>query len=272
MGSANVSHAATSGDGTIVSSRLAPWIAGISIDRPAKRNAFTPAMLDALASAYADADRDPDVRVLLLHASGDHFTGGLDLAAMTDAARIGEPLFPGAAIDPVGLFAPRPAKPVVIAVEGVCLTLGVELILGADVAICSTTARFGQVEVQRSIMAYAGATIRMVERFGWGNAMRYLLTGDLFDSGEALRLGLVQQVVAPGKAYATALEIARTIASAAPLAVQATIANAGLSLREGQAAAIADLLPRARFLAATEDSAEGVDAFRDKRSPSYTGR
>lgn len=256
----------------IVVSRPAPWIAGIAIDRPAKRNAFTPAMLDALADAFVEAERDSEVRVLLIHANGDHFTGGLDLAAMTEAARIGEPLFPGAAVDPVGLFAPRLSKPVVVAVEGVCLTLGVELILAADIAVCSSTARFGQVEVQRSIMAYAGATIRMVERFGWGNAMRYLLTGDLFDAAEALRFGLVQQVVAPGEAYASALGIAETIARAAPLAVRMTIANAALALREGQTAAIADLLPRARFLAGTEDSAEGVAAFRDKRPPSYIGR
>ena len=267
-----MSAAVTTDDGRIIASRPASWIAGIAIDRPAKRNAFSPAMLDALASEFTKANRDSDVRVLLLHASGDHFTGGLDLGAMTDAGRIGELLFPGAETDPVGLFAPRVSKPVVIAVEGVCLTLGVELILAADITVCSTTARFGQVEVQRSVMAYAGATIRMVERFGWGNAMRYLLCGDLFDADEALRLGLVQQVVAAGEAYSTALNLAQTIAAAAPLAVQATIANAALSLREGQAAAIADLLPRARFLAATEDAVEGVTAFREKRPPIYSGR
>lgn len=272
MGASTMSSVAVSGDGRIISSRPEPWVEALAIDRPTKRNAFTPAMLDALAAAYAKAEQDPEVRVLLLYASGDHFTGGLDLGAMTDAARIGEPLFPDATIDPVGLFAPRLSKPVVVAVEGVCLTLGVELILASDIAVCSDTARFGQVEVQRSIMAYAGATIRMVERFGWGNAMRYLLTGDLFDATEAMRLGLVQEVVAPGETYATALRLARTIASAAPLAVQATLANAALALREGQAASIADLLPRARFLASTEDSAEGVAAFRDKRPPNYSGR
>ena len=267
-----MSDSAASGDGRIRSSRPAPWVASIEIDRPAKRNAFTPAMLDALAAAYVEVERDAEARVLLLHARGDHFTGGLDLVAMTDAEKIGEPLFPGAAVDPVGLFAPRLSKPVIVAVEGVCLTLGVELILASDIAICSTAARFGQVEVQRSIMAYAGATFRMVERFGWGNAMRYLLTGDLFDADEALRLGLVQQVVTPGAAYATALGLAQSVAAAAPLAVQATIANATLGLREGHLAAIADLLPRARFLAGTEDSAEGVAAFRGKRAPNYTGR
>ena len=259
-------------DGRIVASRPAQGVAGIQIDRPAKRNAFTPGMLDALAEAYTKADRDPGVRIIFLHAAGVHFTGGLDLGRMTEAGRIGEPLFPAAGVDPVGLFGPRPAKPVVVAIEGMCLTLGVELTLAADVAVCSSTARFAQVEVQRSIMAYAGATIRMVERFGWGNAMRYLLTGDQFGADEALRLGLVQEVVEPGEAFEAGLALARSIAAAAPLAVQATIANAALAVRSGQQAAIADLLPRARFLAGTEDAVEGVAAFRDKRPPKFSGR
>lgn len=263
---------AASGGGQIRVSRPAPWVALVTIDRPAKCNAFTPAMLDALAAAYVEVEHDAEVRALLLNARGDNFTGGLDLAAMSDAKRIGEPLFPGSAIDPVGLFAPRLSKPVIVAVEGICLTLGVELILASDIAICSTSARFGQIEVQRSIMAYAGATIRMVERFGWGNAMRYLLTGDQFDADTAMRLGLIQQVTAQGEAYATALKLAQTIASAAPLAVQATIANAALGQREGHSAAISELMTRARFLAGTEDAAEGVAAFREKRAPKYSGR
>ena len=82
--------------------------------------------------------------------------------------------------------------------QGITFTIGIELMLAADVVVAASDCRFSQLEVKRGIMATGGATIRMVERAGWGNAMRYLLTGDEFDVATALRLGFVQEVTAPG--------------------------------------------------------------------------
>jgi enoyl-CoA hydratase len=184
---------------------------------------------------------------------------------------MGEPLFRASDVDPVGLSGRRRTKPVVVAVEGPCLTLGVELILASDITVAGAGSRFGQVEVQRAIMAYAGATLRMVSRFGWGDAMRYLLTGDMFDAGVALRLGLVQEVVPDRGAYAAALAIADRIAEAAPLAVRETLRNATLAVEQGWDAAVRDLVPTAKRLAATQDAQEGEAAFRARRAPIYRG-
>jgi enoyl-CoA hydratase/carnithine racemase len=266
-----VSQAATMDDGSILRGRPARGIASIGIDRVNKRNAFTPHMLDELARAYTEAEDDDEVRVILLHGRGGHFTSGLDLPRMVDDGRIGRPLFNPGGIDPVGLFGRIRTKPVVVATEGICFTLGVELILASDIAVAAEDSRFGQLEVQRSLMPYAGATIRMVERFGWGNAMRYLLTGDIFDAAAGHRLGLVQEIVAPGAAFEATLAIAKRVAAAAPLAVRATLANAMLGASAGPRAAIADLLPRASALAGTRDAAEAVAAFLGKRTPLFTG-
>jgi 1,4-dihydroxy-2-naphthoyl-CoA synthase len=101
-------------------------------------------------------------------------------------------------VGPFDLFAPLRTKPVVVAVQRVCFTVGIELMLAADIVIAAEDTRFGQIEVRRGIFANQGATLRIVERAGCGNAMRYLLTGDEFDAATALRLGLVQEVVPTG--------------------------------------------------------------------------
>lgn len=259
-------------EGGVSRAMLAPHVAGISIDRPSKRNGFTPRMLTEMARAYTEADADPEVRVLLLHARGGHFTGGLDLPAIAAAGGTARALFGADGVDPLGLAGRPRTKPVVVAVEGVCYTIGIELILAADIAVGAEDSRYAQLEVQRGIMAYGGATLRMSQRFGWGNAMRYLLTGDVFDAPTAHAIGLLQDLAPPGGALEAALAIAERIAAASPLAVQATLANAMLRARAGEAAAIEALFPEVARLSRTEDAAEGIAAFRERRAPHFPGR
>jgi enoyl-CoA hydratase/carnithine racemase len=114
----------------------------------------------------------------------------------------------------------------VSAVQGICFTLGIELMLASYIVVAASDCRFAQIEVKRGIMPSAGATIRMTERAGLSNALRYLLTGDEFNAETALRLGFVQEVVAPGIERQRAMEIATLISQQAPLAVSATLANA----------------------------------------------
>jgi enoyl-CoA hydratase/carnithine racemase len=121
-------------------------------------------------------------------------------------------------------------------------------------------------------MATGGATIRMVERAGWGNAMRYLLTGDEFDAATALRLGFVQEVAEPGEQYAAAMRIALAVAAQAPLAVTATLKNARLAVEHGPAQAVADFGPTQQFLMGTEDVKEGVASFIERRAARFQGR
>lgn len=244
----------------------------IAIARPAKLNAFTPEMFHQLSAAYSRLENDPDLRCAVLHAEGTSFTAGLELTRFAEAMQRGEAVLGEDEIDPFGLRPPVRTKPVVAAVKGWCLTLGIELLLAADMCVAAADTRFRQHEVQRGIMATGGATFRMVARAGWGNAMRYLLTGEEFDAAEALRLGFVQEVVAPGAELARAVELATLIAAQAPLAVRATRANAAKAVMEGPAAAIAEFRQVQYRLAESEDAAEGVAAFGERREAVFTGR
>ncbi|MFD1714074.1 crotonase/enoyl-CoA hydratase family protein [Amnibacterium flavum] len=246
----------------------------IGLDRPDKRNAADVRMLRELAQAYGDFERDPDSRVAVIHGVGDHFTGGLDLGDI--GPRLSEPggleLIPDGGIDPWGLIGAARTKPVVMAVQGTCLTLGVELILASEVTVAADSTRFGQIEVSRAILPFGGATIRFPRAVGWGNAMRWMLTGDLFDATEALRIGLVQEVVPHGEQLTRAIEIAARIAEQAPLAVQATLANARLAIADGDEAAAAELNSQLQTLSASEDAAIGMRAFLTRTAPHYVGR
>lgn len=244
----------------------------IGLDRPAKRNGFTPAMLRQLAEAYTAYENAEGCRCAVVHAEGGHFTGGLDLPLVAPRLVSGEPLFPAECIDPLDMREPRRTKPVVVAVQGWCLTIGIELMLAADVAVAAADSRFSQIEVQRNLLATGGATVRMVRRAGWGNAMRYLLTGDEFDADTALRLGFVQEVVPPGAQKERALALAGRIAAQAPLAVRATIANARVALDEGRAAAVSHGQAAQKRLRASADAAEGLAAFRERRPGVFEGR
>jgi enoyl-CoA hydratase/carnithine racemase len=208
----------------------------------------------------------------VLCANGEHFTAGLDLAEVGPAIRDGEPLFPEGSVDVLSLHEPRRKKPLVMAVQGWCLTIGIELLLAADIRLAAEGSRFGQIEINRGIFPFGGATIRLPEIAGWGNAMRWLLTGDRFDSEEALRIGLVQEVVPANELRAKAIEIARTVAKRAPLGVRATIRSSRTAEIEGQKAAIGELLVIARELMDTEDAAEGVRSFIERREGDFKGR
>lgn len=245
----------------------------IGLNRPEKRNAADFELLTGLAEAYGQLERDPELRVGLVYAVGDHFTGGLDLADI--GPRIGADgisFVSDTGVDPWGVSGQQRTKPVVIAVQGTCLTFGIELILASDVAVAARSTRFGQIEVARGILPFGGATIRFPRAAGWGNAMRYILTGDLFDAAEAYRIGLVQEVVDDGAQFDAALSIAERIAAQAPLAVQAALANAFTAVREGDAVAEAGLQPALARLAASEDARIGLQAFLSRTPAEFVGR
>lgn len=245
----------------------------LGLNRPQKRNAADFRMLQELTLAYGELDRDPELRAGLVFAHGDHFTGGLDLADV--GPRIGPDgldIVPEGGLDPWAVSGPAVRKPVVVAVQGVCFTLGIELILASDLAVAADSTVFAQLEVGRGILPFGGATIRFPRAAGWGDAMRWMLTGDSFDAAEARRMGLVQEVVPHGEQYAKGLELARRIAEQAPLAVQATLANARLAAREGQAAAAARLQPDLVRLAASDDARIGMEAFLRRLPARFVGR
>ena len=166
----------------------------MGIDRVGKRNAFSVAMYRELGRAYGQLQDDPDLRAGVLFAHGDHFTGGLDLAEFAAEFQSGRLPVDEGAIDPMRLQGRALDKPVVCAVQGICFTVGLELMLATDVRVAADDVRFGQIEVRRGIYPVGGATLRFVLEGGWGNAMRWLLTADEFNATEAHRCGFVQEV------------------------------------------------------------------------------
>lgn len=239
----------------------------IAIDRPAKYNGFTPEMIQQLAAAYTAYEADEQLWCAVLCAEGPHFTAGLQLDRFT----ITERLVPAGLIDPLDLTPPRRRKPVVAAVHGICFTIGVELMLAADIVIAAPDTRFAQLEVRRGLMAFGGATTRMVERAGWGNAMRWLLTGGEFDGVEAHRLGFVQGLCPADAVRERAHALAHEIAAQAPIAVQESRASAQRYAERGEAAAVAAFPEQLQRIAASEDFAEGVRSFLERRAAAFKG-
>jgi enoyl-CoA hydratase/carnithine racemase len=265
---------ATPPEGSIATERRGELLL-IGFNRPAKLNGFTPAMFRQLADAYTLLDDDPQLRVGVLHAFGAHFTAGLDLPSIAELMRKGEKAYPFGVVDPFDLGAPgfrRRTKPVVAAVKGITYTLGIELMLAADVVVAADDCRFSQLEVKRGIMATGGATLRMSQRAGLGNALLYLLTGDEFGSAEALRMNFVQKVVPAGRELDEAMQIAGRIAQQAPLAVTATRLNAIRAVEQGPQAAMQEFIATQQRLANSEDAAEGVRSFVEKRPARFQGR
>jgi enoyl-CoA hydratase/carnithine racemase len=244
----------------------------IGLCRPSKLNAFDTAMLRALGEAYTRYEEDSDLRCAVVFAHGKDFTAGLDLASVAPAVASGQPLWPAGGVDPWAIEGRAKTKPVVLAMQGRVFTLGIELALASDVRLCSDDASFLQLEVARGIFPFGGATIRAPSQLGWGNAMRFLLTAEPFGAAEALRIGLVQEVTTPAALRERAIAIAERIAAQAPLGVRATLANAQLARRDGEAAAVKALRAEVMALMATEDAREGIQSFLERRPGRFVGR
>jgi len=245
----------------------------MGLNRPEKRNAFNIELLAELGRAYEQLERDDELRCGVLFAHGEHFTGGLDLAEVGPALAEGALAYPDDARDPWRNDGRPWTTPVVAAAQGWCMTLGIELLLAADVRIASSDVRFAQLEIRRGIYPFGGATIRLPREAGWGNAMRWLLTGDEYGAEEAHRIGLIQEIAEPGDQLERAIELAQAIATrSAPLGVRTTLESAQLALAEGDRAAAERLNDDMVALLRTADGAEGMMSFVERREARFVGR
>jgi enoyl-CoA hydratase len=245
----------------------------IVVDRAEKMNGFTPEMFDALSNCLTELDEGRDLWVGLLSFAGDNTTAGLDLPRFAGAMMSGE-RDASADLDPrVDPFALRRrcSKPIVMAVQGVTYTIGIEMMLAADIVIAADDSRFCQMEARRGLAVFGGAHVRYVERAGWGNAMYHLLRADEFDALRAREIGFVQEVVPAGTQIERAREVALEICANAPLAVQEIRRGAAVYLERGESAAFSEIPEMRRRTAGSKDFAEGIASFREKRAAQFTG-
>ena len=248
------------------------YICLIGLNRANKRNAFDSHMIQQLSEALTHYDNDDNLRCALIFAHGEHFTAGLDLMELQDKWDKGAFEFDDSQIDPWGIGGKLRSKPVVVAVQGTCFTAGIELMLNSDVVIASSNCNFAQMEVQRGIMPFGGATVRFIQAAGWQKAMPYLLTGKAFDAQTADRLNLISEVVPNGEEYERAMTIAQEICKAAPLGVQGLLSSAQDASRNGAAAAIANIHSYLPHLFHSEDAREGAMAMVERRAAEFKGR
>ena len=242
----------------------------ITVDNVAKKNAFVPEMMSALSDALTAFDRDDELWVALLTFAGEHTTAGLDMPKFFGPGA--QPVeLPEGGVDPFALRR-HTNKPVIAVVQGLTLTIGIEMMLAADIVVAADTARFCQMESKRGIAPLGGAHFRFLTRTGWGNAMYHLMLCDEFDAQRALQLGLVQEVVPFGKHLERGRELAHRVAKNAPLGLRAMKEAALRYVAAAEAAAVAAIPAIRERVMQTADAAEGIRSFVERREARFVGR
>jgi enoyl-CoA hydratase/carnithine racemase len=236
--------------------------------------AIDAAVVRGLRDACEAAAGDSGVRAIVLTGEGDTFASGWDWRAFggeSSAAAVESLRAAGVLDDPFGCFADV-ARPVIAAVNGDALGGGLALALAADIRIAAETARFGLPEADAGILPIAGATQRLLRLAGRGKALEMVLTGEPIDAAEALRVGLVSEVTPRPKLEARAQALAERLAERGPLALQYAkeAISRGIDMPLEQALRFETDLTV--ILQTTEDRAEGVRAFLEKRRPEFKGR
>lgn len=256
-----------------VETRADGHVLHLHLTRPEKYNALSLEMYGALAEGLHRLNTDPQLRVAVVSAEGRHFSAGVELDqwAPIFAGGAGWPIGEGR-IDPMGVNGPRHRKPIVMAVQGYCFTWGVEMLLNTEIRVAARDTQFQMLEVQRGLFPCGGATFRLPREIGWGNAQRVLLTGERWSADDALRWGMVQELTEPGDQVERALAIARSVADAAPLAVQALLEASRFASNEDRDTLAQQIFSTLKPVMASADAAEGVQSFLERRKAVFRGR
>jgi enoyl-CoA hydratase len=249
-------------------------IATLTIDHP-PANAFNEQTVNDLASAFEEVYNNPEVKAIIITGAGQFaFVAGADIneiKAQIDLARAGQPVKRDLIVKGQQLFnrIERSTKPVIAAINAVCLGGGMELAMACHIRIASDTARFGQPEVNLGLLPAWGGTARLPRLVGRGKAIELILTGDMIPAQEAARIGLVNKVVPAGQVIKTAQDLAKKIISKSALATSAILEAINHGMEVGLLDALKMEEEKFVALCATHDGYEGVTAFLEKRQPKF---
>jgi enoyl-CoA hydratase len=246
-------------------------VALVTMNRPEKRNALDGQMRCAFLGVMDRVRRDENTRAIVLTGAGEKaFVAGADIGEFEGRSPVDQ--YRVMRLPTIFEAIERCPKPVIAAINGFCLGGGMELALACDIRIASTNAKLGQPEVNLGIIPGGGGTQRLPRIVGLGHALRLILTGEMITADDALKLGLVEEVVAPDALINRAMAIAELIASKSPVAIAAAkeATRAAMSLPLDEGLRLETSLFQLCF--SSEDKAEGVRAFLEKRQANFTGR
>jgi enoyl-CoA hydratase len=249
---------------------LIEGVALVTIDRPHSLNTLSSAVLGELAGACAALDTEPACRVAVFTGAGTRaFATGADIAEFASETTAG--LAASGRFDHWDAIA-RLRIPTIAAVRGYALGGGLELAMSCDMLVLGDDAKLGQPEIRLGLMPGAGGTQRLTRAIGRARAAELILTGRRIDADEADRLGLATRVVPAAEVLGSALDLAATIAAMPPLAVRAAVEAVRLAAEVPLSVGIRHERQLFYMLFSTEDKAEGMAAFLEKRDPAWRGR
>jgi enoyl-CoA hydratase len=246
-------------------------VAIVTINRPDRRNALNAAVRRDLLAVLDALRDDGEARVVVLTGAGDKaFVAGADIAEFAERTPLQqrEAMTGRRVFDEVAAF----PKPTIAMINGFALGGGCELALACDIRVAADAARLGQPEINLGIIPGGGGTQRLPRVVGMGQAMRLVLSGELIDAAEALRIGLVDQVHPLAELRERTLQLAMTMAARSPVALQAAKAAVRAAAEMPLAAGLAYETELFITCFGSEDKAEGVAAFLEKRAPRFRGR
>jgi enoyl-CoA hydratase len=256
--------------GTVLT-EVAGRVATVTINRPEKRNALNQETRTGIIAALDALERDAAVRVVIVTGAGDKaFIAGADIAEFEGRAPVDQ--FRVMSEWSVYQAADRFPKPIIAAINGFCLGGGCEFAMACDIRIAADNAKLGQPEINLGIIPGGGGTQRLPRLVGLGSAFRLLYTGDLIDAAEALRIGLVDQVVPAAELVTQVRALAERIATKSPVALSLMKEAVRASVRSPLEEGLRQEITLFGLAFSSEDKKEGVAAFLAKRTPEFTGR